>query len=139
MLLKPVCAVDVGGGAFSIQTSTNMKLPACPDSPNCVSSMDWAKESFVEPLRFSDTAEEALLRVKFLIQYLPRITIIDEQNNSIYAEVRSRIFGFVDEVHLLVDSANKVIHIRSASRRGYWDFGVNRRRVERIREQFKSG
>jgi len=37
-------------------------------------------------------------------------------------------------VEFRIDEAAGVVHVRSASRKGYWDFGVNRRRVETIRE-----
>jgi uncharacterized protein (DUF1499 family) len=51
------------------------------------------------------------------------------------AEFRSRL-GFVDDVEFRIDEAAGRIHVRSASRKGYWDLGVNRRRVETIREAF---
>ena len=51
------------------------------------------------------------------------------------AEFRTRL-GFVDDVEFRIDEAARGIHVRSASRKGYWDLGVNRRRVEAIREAF---
>ncbi len=65
----------------------------------------------------------------------PRATIVESSEFGIRAEFRSRL-GFVDDVEFRIDEAAGVIHVRSASRSGYWDFGVNRRRVEAIRETF---
>ena len=56
--------------------------------------------------------------------------------NYLHAEFQSVLFKFVDDVEFVYEDASGMIHIRSASRVGYWDFGVNRRRVERIREEF---
>lgn len=66
-----------------------------------------------------------------------RTVIVIEQDTYLHAEARSRIFGFVDDVEFLFDAERRVIHIRSAARSGYSDFGVNRRRVERIRRAYE--
>ena len=55
----------------------------------------------------------------------------------IRAEFRSRIFQFVDDVEFLFENQGNVIHVKSASRTGYSDFGVNRKRVEKIRAAFE--
>ena len=60
--------------------------------------------------------------------------IVNDTGNYIHAEARSAMFGFVDDVELQMLPSGDVIAIRSASRVGYSDMGVNRRRVERIRE-----
>lgn len=62
--------------------------------------------------------------------------IAEEKAGYLRAEYRSALFGFVDDVELLLDEAAKRIDVRSASRTGYFDFGVNRRRVEEIRDRF---
>ena len=62
------------------------------------------------------------------------MVVADE--NFLHVEFRSAVFGFVDDVEFLFDDGNKVIHVRSASRVGYYDFGVNRRRVEELRKRF---
>ena len=66
---------------------------------------------------------------------LPRATIVGSSGIVIRAEFRS-LLGFVDDVEFRIDGAAGVIHVRSASRKGYWDLGVNRCRVETIREAF---
>ena len=65
----------------------------------------------------------------------PRAVVVDSSGMVVRAEFRSRL-GFVDDVVFRIDDAAGVIHVRSASRTGYWDLGVNRRRVEAIREAF---
>jgi uncharacterized protein (DUF1499 family) len=67
---------------------------------------------------------------------MPRTDIVTLEEDYIHAECRSRIFGFVDDVEFWFDGANGVIHFRSASRMGYSDLGVNRKRMERIRKEF---
>jgi uncharacterized protein (DUF1499 family) len=62
--------------------------------------------------------------------------IAEEKAGYLRAEFRSSLFGFVDDLELLLDKAAKRIDVRSASRTGYFDFGVNRRRVEEIRKRF---
>ena len=68
----------------------------------------------------------------------PRITIVREEEGYMHAEARSLLFRFVDDVEFLLDADNRLIHVRSASRTGYSDLGVNRRRVERIRTAFEN-
>jgi len=61
-----------------------------------------------------------------------------EEGDYLHAEARSLLFRFVDDVEFLFDADKQVIHVRSASRTGYSDLGVNRRRVERIRRAFSN-
>jgi uncharacterized protein (DUF1499 family) len=109
----------------------------CPDSPNCVSSQASDPEYFVEPLKFSDDPSMAISRLKQSLLKEKRVTIVDEQADYLHAEIRSLIFRFVDDVEFRFSPEQKLIHLRSASRVGYSDFGVNRRRINRIREDFQ--
>ena len=65
-----------------------------------------------------------------------RTTVVTVQENYIHAEFTSRLFRFVDDVEFCFDDDHKTIHLRSASRTGYSDLGVNRKRIERIRQRF---
>ena len=80
--------------------------------------------------------EESYNALKEILHNRNRITIISESPNYIYAECRTALFRFVDDLEFYFDDTHKVIHIRSASRIGYSDLGVNRRRIEEIRTQF---
>lgn len=105
----------------------------CPDSPNCVSSDASNESHYVAPFEVSAAEEEAWEMVVSAIQALPRTDIITSTGDYIHAQCRSRVFGFVDDLELELRRADGVIAVRSASRTGYSDLGVNRRRVEALR------
>lgn len=109
----------------------------CPDSPNCVSSLASDSAHFVTPLTFNDQPEVALQRLKAALLTEKRVTIVKEQTDYLHGEVRSLIFRFVDDVEFTLVPEQGVFQIRSSSRVGYSDFGVNRRRIERIRQRFE--
>jgi uncharacterized protein (DUF1499 family) len=111
-------------------------LAPCPDSPNCVSSQARDRAHFTEPLHYTGDATRAWERLKAALGTEPRITIIEDTGDYLHAEARSLVFRFVDDVEFLLDPRAGVIQVRSASRVGYSDFGVNRRRVQRIRKAF---
>lgn len=108
-------------------------LSACPSSPNCVVSQDGDKKHLINPLTFKGdraTAKENLLRV---LAVVPRTKIIEDKANYIHAESTSRLFKFVDDAEFYFPEGENVIQVRSASRVGESDLGVNRRRIEQIR------
>lgn len=110
------------------------RLGACRRSPNCVSSQaDPAdREHYIAPLAFAGTIGE----LRRAIERLPRVTVIGEASDYLYAEFRTRLLRYVDDVEFL--KAGSLVHVRSASRLGRRDFGVNRRRVEEIRALLRS-
>ena len=67
-----------------------------------------------------------------------RVRVVKLEDNYIHAEFISFIFRFVDDVEFYFDDEQKLIQIKSASRVGYSDLGVNRRRIEKIRKQFET-
>lgn len=109
------------------------KLAACPNSPNCVSSQSSDVDHSIAPLTYSSTPEQAIAKLKSVIQSLPRTKIITESNDYLYAEFKSALMGFVDDVEFYLDRKANVIQVRSASRLGQSDLGVNRKRIETIR------
>jgi uncharacterized protein (DUF1499 family) len=109
------------------------KLAPCPSSPNCVSSQSTDKEHAVEPLRYTVPAPQAVADLKKVILGMKRSRIADEYDSYIHAEFTSALWRFVDDVEFYFDDNEKVIHLRSASRLGKSDLGVNRKRVEEIR------
>ena len=104
------------------------RLAPCRRTPNCVSSQaDPADaEHYIAPLRGS------IEDVRKAVESLPRTTIVSSTSNYLYAEFRSKLLGFVDDVEFFDDGA--AIQVRSASRLGRRDFHVNRKRIERLRE-----
>jgi uncharacterized protein (DUF1499 family) len=109
----------------------------CPDAPKCVSSQATDPRHFIEPFTFNDSPAEAMKRLKSALMNEKRVTIVTEEPAYLRAEVRSLIFRFVDDVEFTVLPEKGVIHIRSSARIGYSDFGVNRSRIERIRQLFQ--
>ena len=128
---------------FSIPTFSNeeilsvMKLKQCPDSPNCVSSQSHSTSHQIEPLSYRSSSEEAMQQIKQIMLAFPRTKLIEEKKQYLHVEFKTFIFRFVDDVEIIVDDSEKIIHLRSASRVGRSDFGTNRRRIEKIKSQFK--
>jgi uncharacterized protein (DUF1499 family) len=138
LLYLVVMMVGCSGTRPSPIGVTGGRLSACPASPNCVSSQSPDKEHAVEPLRYKGTAEQAK---RFLIEALlgmKRVRIVTAEERYLHAEFTSALFRFVDDVEFLLDDRTKTIHVRSASRVGYSDLGVNRKRVEAIRARFET-
>ena len=117
----------------------NSELAPCPKTPNFVSSQAHDKKHFIEPIIFAGTQQEAHDRLLQIIASEKRTKIITDQKNYIRVEFTSALFRFVDDVEFYFpkEKADEtVIHARSASRVGSSDFGVNRKRIERIRSKF---
>jgi uncharacterized protein (DUF1499 family) len=85
-------------------------------------------EHYIAPIPFRG---DAIAAVRKALAAMPRVTIVSEKQNYLYAEFRSRLLGYVDDVEFFYDGS--AIQVRSASRLGRRDFGVNRNRVERLR------
>ncbi|MBZ8180742.1 DUF1499 domain-containing protein [Oscillatoria salina IIICB1] len=104
------------------------KLATCPNSPNCVNSQSTDKEHQIEPLPYIEIAT-----IKQIVEGMERTNIIEVTDTYLYAEFTSQLMGFVDDVEFYRDDHAKVVHVRSASRLGKSDLGVNRKRIEAIR------
>ena len=133
--------VETSGGSESdshLETpleNTEMVTP-CPSTPNCVSSVDKGRKHFIEPLRFDTSPENARNRLTAVLTAMKRTRVVKNEGKVIHAECTSAIMRFVDDVEFLIDDPQKVIHVKSASRTGHSDLGVNRRRIENIRNRF---
>ena len=92
----------------------------------------------MQPLRYAGSDEAAWQRLLDIITSMPRSRVTLDQAQYLRAEFRSRLFRFVDDVEFRLDSARKVIDVRSAARLGYYDWGVNRARVREIERLFYS-
>ena len=114
------------------------RLAPCPAAPNSVSSQAADPTHHVEPLPLEGTAAQAQSRLRRVLSGMPRTSIVRAEKNYLHAECKSRLVGFVDDIEFLIDEPSGVVHVRSASRVGYSDLGVNRRRVEQIRIAWSS-
>ncbi len=112
------------------------RLAPCPDRPNCVSSLAADESHRVEPLPLDGPPGEALVRLRRILDEMPRSTVVESGEGYLKVRFRSRIFRFADDLELAADPAAGVIHVRSAARFGYTDLGVNRRRVEELRRRY---
>lgn len=114
------------------------KLLPCPTTPNCVSSQSMDLEHSIVPLTYQSSGTDAIANLKSIIQSQERAKIIAETDNYLYAEFASRWMGFVDDVEFYANEATGKIDVRSASRLGESDLGVNRQRVESIRNRLNA-
>ena len=114
----------------------NGRLKQCPDRPNCVNSQAENKKHFIEPIIISATSDQAKQYILTALKGMKQAQVIAVERNYIRAEFFSKVFRFIDDVEFYFpdsDSKNLLIHVRSASRIGYSDLGVNRKRIENIR------
>jgi uncharacterized protein (DUF1499 family) len=100
---------------------------------NAVSSAATTDYHRIAPLSGGTNAKASFERLRTVVAGMPEATIVVDQPEYIYAEFHSRIWHFVDDVEFLLDEPAGVIEVRSASRLGRKDFGVNRARIESIR------
>jgi uncharacterized protein (DUF1499 family) len=106
------------------------KLAACPGTPNCVNSQSDNTQSKIDALPGVSIAE-----LKQVVTAMAGATVIEEKDNYLYAEFKSKLMGYVDDVEFYLESSTNSIQVRSASRLGKSDLGVNRKRVEEIRSK----
>lgn len=107
-------------------------LAPCPASPNCVHTGHGHPEG-TQPLYLTGKGEGSWDRVRTVLEAMPRLTVVSSSERYLHAEERSRLFRFVDDLELLLAEDGELI-VRSASRLGEGDLGVNARRLERLRE-----
>ena len=112
------------------------RLAPCRSTPNCVSSQtDRADaEHYIAPIAFRGRMEE----LRRAVESMARSTVIAADRNYLYAEYRTALMRYVDDLELYYDERAGLVHVRSASRLGRRDFGVNRRRVEELRSRLRA-
>ncbi len=109
------------------------RLKPCPGKPNCVCSQAEGGYAAIAPLTLQGDAEAAMQALAEIVAAETGATIIEQQGDYLRAEFRTALMGFVDDVEFWCDRDAGCIHLRSASRLGYSDMGVNRKRIERLR------
>lgn len=113
-------------------------LADCPSTPNCVSSRATEAERGIDPLELAIPPDEAWPAIHEALSRTKRTRIVTEAEGYLYAECRSALFGFVDDLELELRPDGRTVDVRSASRLGRSDLGVNRARVERLRAALRS-
>jgi uncharacterized protein (DUF1499 family) len=137
-------ATATGDTVFSWKRPDNLgvndgKLAPPKRSPNSVSSQaDPAdEEHYTAPIPFKGDAAAAMAAVRKAVEGMQDATVIRQEGNYFYAEYRTKLMRFVDDVEFYFDEKAGLIHVRSTSRLGRRDFGVNRARVEALRARIK--
>jgi uncharacterized protein (DUF1499 family) len=108
-------------------------------TPNCVSSQADPADAghHIAPIAFKGSAHEAIAAARKAVESMPRASVIRHEGNYLYAEFKSKLMGYVDDVEFTHDATAGVLHVRSASRLGRRDYGVNRARVEDLRARIE--
>ncbi len=128
-------------GAMPKTGIANGELSECPTTPNCVNSQAKDKEHYIEPIIAAGTSLEVKTDILQILGELKRTKILVAEQNYIRVEFASKVFGFIDDVEFYFADKNSnetIINVRSASRVGHSDLGVNRKRIEQIRSRFKA-
>lgn len=111
-------------------------LSPCPSRPNCVSSLNADEAHYVAPLHFTGSVEETQALLTMVINDMPGGHVAVTEGKYMRAEFTSKLFKYVDDVEFLFDPVSSTIQMRSASRMGYSDMGVNRKRLVELRRSF---
>lgn len=109
-------------------------LQECPDKPNCVCSQSAKADHKIESLPRKGSPQDSMQRLVQVVQAMKGSRIVEQKDDYLYVEFTSALLRFVDDVEFYFPAAKNVIEVRSASRIGRSDFGVNRKRVEAIRQ-----
>lgn len=115
-----------------------MKLPPCPNSRNCVSTMGSPddKQHYMDPIAFDGEPEEAKSIMRSLLKNDPLAEIEQEDVDYMKAVYKVKLLPFKDDVEFYFGQQG-FVHFRSASRVGYSDLGKNRKRMKALKEQFR--
>jgi len=116
-------------------------VASCSSLPNCVSSRARNRAHRMPPIGFTGPVEAAQARLVRAIRRMPRSEIVKDEPGYVVVIFRSKLFGFIDEAEFAFDEKGREvnspeINFHSGTRNGYYDFGVNRSRIEKIREAF---
>jgi len=137
-------ALATGDTVFSWKRPDNLgvkdgRLAPPKTTPNCVSSQADISdaEHYIAPIAFKGAAAQAAAAALDAVRGMQGATVIRHEGGYLYAEFRTPIMRFIDDVELVHDEKAGLIHVRSASRLGRRDFGVNRARVEAIRARIE--
>jgi uncharacterized protein (DUF1499 family) len=125
------------GGPPSNIGLKNGKLSPCPKSPNCVSTQSDDRQHGIEALSFRGPRAQTMAAILAVVVKMQRTTIVTQREDYLHVEYRTRM-GFVDDVEFYLNESTQTVHFRSASRIGYSDLGVNRKRMEEFTTLYRN-
>ena len=137
ILLSLVCLGLITGCAQFSEHSTglvNNQLTPCPSWPRCVSSVSAEAERRVEPFQLQPPFDARWDDAIATLAAMPRTRIVSRDKYYVHAEVTSPWGVYTDDLEMLLDRSSGRVDVRSSGRIGYYDFEVNRERVEALRE-----
>jgi uncharacterized protein (DUF1499 family) len=116
------------------------KLYPCPKRHYCVSTQSNKEDevNYIEPIKYNTSKEEAKILLMNIIKSLKRTKLLKEEGNYLHYLFTTALFRFKDDVEFLFDDNQKIIHFKSQSRIGGYDWNTNRKRMENIRKLFLS-
>lgn len=137
VLTSTVCLIGLGCSGSRPQDLGEVagSLRACPSSPNCVSSDATDEAHRVAPIALVGSPDAAFAAARSAVSSWNRCKIVKDEPGYLHVECTSALMRFVDDFELALRPERREIAVRSASRVGYSDMGVNRRRVEKLREE----
>lgn len=116
----------------------NGKLAPAGKKPNVASSFENSGYAAIDPIAFSGDPNAAMDQLEAIISAAPLTQVVEKRNGYLHVECATKLLGFVDDLELLCAPEDNVVHVRSASRLGYSDLQVNRKRIEQLRKAFSS-
>jgi uncharacterized protein (DUF1499 family) len=135
-----ICGILLKAGCASTDERRtgmeNGKLLPCPNGPKCVSTQDMDKRHHMEPISYTGSIEKARDTILSIVENMERSQVITAESDYLYIQFKSKIVGYIDDVEFYFDDNQSIIHFRSSARFGYYDWKVNRRRMEYIRDEF---
>ena len=118
---------------IQLKNKTIMRLKKCPDSPNCVCTIDSEiDKKKMDALSYSGSLADAKNALKETISAMKNTQLQAEETDYLHFTFKTTLGGFIDDVEFEFDDASKKINFRSASRVGYSDMGANKRRMKKV-------
>ena len=119
------------------RSTAETRLISCPNRPSCVCSLESRPRHRIEPFQLESPEEVSFAALRDLLSQEPRVEVVKSEADYLHCVFRTRLFRFADDVEMFRGAAGRV-EVRSCSRKGYYDFGVNRRRIESLRLRLRS-
>ena len=113
------------------ENSVTSQAALYPDHPQ-------RKYADIAPLPLKGDGPATIARIKAIVEKMDGARVIKSEPGYLYAQVTTKLMKYVDDVEFWFDPAANVIQLRSASRVGRGDMGVNRKRIEAVRSALEA-